>query len=90
MTLADGANHPCFVIDMSVGGAAVVAQLQPLIGTPLAIGVCVGRVVRHFSNGFAVKFVERQNQNDLDRLLIRPVPPSSASRAKVSMLIASG
>ena len=90
LTLADGANHPCFIIDMSVGGAAVVAQLQPPIGAPLAIGVCVGRVVRHFSTGFAVKFAERQNQNDLERLLIRPVPPSSAGRAKVSMLIACG
>jgi len=90
LTLADGANYPCFIIDMSVGGAAVVAQLQPPIGAPLAIGVCVGRVVRHFSTGFAVKFAERQNQNDLERLLIRPVPPSSAGRAKVSMLIACG
>ena len=39
LTLADGTAHQCFVIDMSVSGVAVSAQLQPPIGTPLAIGV---------------------------------------------------
>jgi PilZ domain len=73
LTLADGGVHPCFIIDMSVSGVAVSAQLQPPIGTPLAVGVCVGRVVRLLGNGFAVKFVERQNRLHLNRLLIREV-----------------
>ena len=72
LTLADGAVHPCFIIDMSVSGVAVSAQLQPLIGTPLAVGTCVGRVVRLLANGFAVKFVETKNRQDLNRFLVRP------------------
>jgi hypothetical protein len=72
LTTADGAVHPCFIIDMSVSGAAVSAQLQPSIGTPLAVGACIGRVVRLQANGFAVKFVETQNRLDLNRLLVRP------------------
>jgi len=71
LTLADGAVHGCFVIDMSVSGAAVSAQLQPPIGTPLAIGACIGRVVRLLPDGFAIKFVQPQNRQDLNRLIIR-------------------
>lgn len=71
LTLADGAVHPCFIVDMSVSGVAVSAQLQPGIGTPLAVGACVGRVIRPLPNGFAVKFVEKLNRQDLNRLLIR-------------------
>ncbi len=82
LTLADGAIHECHIIDMSVSGAAVSSPLPLEIGTPLAVGACVGRVVRVFAGGFAVKFVEVQNQYDLDRLLVRSVPLSSAGGAK--------
>jgi hypothetical protein len=71
ITLADGTIHGCFIIDMSISGAAVSAQLQPPIGMPLAIGACIGRVVRLLPDGFAVKFVETQNRLDLNRLLVR-------------------
>jgi hypothetical protein len=72
LTLADGTVHSCFVIDMSVSGAAVSSQLLPPIGTPLAVGACIGRVVRLLPDGFAVKFVTNQNRPDLNRLIIRP------------------
>lgn len=71
LTLADGSMQSCFIIDMSVSGAAVSSALQPPIGMPLAIGACVGRVVRHLPNGFAIKFVETHKQNDLIRLIAR-------------------
>jgi PilZ domain len=73
LTLADGGVHECFVIDMSVTGAAVSAQVELEVGTPLAIGACVGRVVRASASGVAVRFVEKQNQYELDRLVIRPL-----------------
>ncbi len=71
LTLADGSVHPCFIIDMSLAGAAVSAELQPPLGTPLAIGACIGRVVRVFPSGFAVKFVEKRHRDDLTRLIVR-------------------
>jgi hypothetical protein len=83
LTLADGAIHQCFIIDMSATGAAVPAELQPEVGTPLAVGTCVGRVMRVFAGGFAVKFVERLNQNDLDRFIARPITASASGGAKV-------
>jgi len=74
LTLGDGTVHECFVINMSISGAAVSAQVQPQIGMPLAVGACIGRVVRLLPDGFAVKFVEQQNPNDLGRLIARATP----------------
>lgn len=83
LTFADGTIHSCFVIDMSVSGAAVSASVQPPIGTPLAVGTCVGRVVRHLPDGFAVQFVEPQNRADLDWRIARP-PPRSLEPVKAA------
>ena len=82
LTLADGTTQACFVIDMSSLGVAVSAQLQPQIGTPLAVGACIGRVVRLLPDGFAVKFLEPLNRNELERRLVtRFVPQALAGNA---------
>ena len=73
LILADGSVHGCFIIDISSSGAAVSAEVQLPIGTPLAVGACVGRVIRVFETGFAVRFVERQDLDDLSRrIIVRP------------------
>jgi hypothetical protein len=82
ITFADGGTRGCFVIDMSASGVAVSAEMQPEIGTPLAVGACVGRVVRHLELGFAVKFVEQQNRDHLERLVVRPMPLPSFAGAR--------
>jgi hypothetical protein len=74
LTFADGSVRSCFVIDMSESGAAISADVQPEIGLPLAVGACVGRVVRHLDGGFAVKFVDQQSREHLERQIIRPAP----------------
>jgi hypothetical protein len=71
LTLADGRVHTCCVIDVSATGVAVSSDLQPTVGMPLAIGSCVGRVVRVFPSGFAVRFVEKQDIDELMRLIVR-------------------
>jgi hypothetical protein len=81
LTLADGSIHPCFIIDYSVSGVAVSAAVQPPVGMPLAVGACVGRVVRLLPNGIAVKFVERQTVSDLDRLVVRDVAAAAKTEA---------
>jgi hypothetical protein len=83
LTLADGAVHPCFIVDCSATGVAVSAAVQPPVGMPLAVGACVGRVVRLLPNGIAVKFVEKQTVRDLDRLVARSVP--AAAKTAVSL-----
>ena len=52
-------------------GAAVSADLQPAIGSPLAVGRSVGRVIRHFAEGFAVKFEQPVDRDYLEHLIIK-------------------
>jgi hypothetical protein len=71
LALADGSTHACFIIDVSTAGVAISSEYDPPMGTPLAVGACVGRVIRKFEHGFAVKFAERQSRDDLVRLIVR-------------------
>jgi hypothetical protein len=72
--LADGSMMSCLVIDFSDSGAGVSADIDPEIGTPLAVGKMVGRVVRRFAEGFAVEFTERANLADIERRLAGAKP----------------
>lgn len=72
LVLADGSCLRCFVIDMSVSGVAVSADIMPELRMPLAVGKVVGRVARHMAGGFAVKFVELQDLRSLERMIIQP------------------
>jgi hypothetical protein len=69
----DGSVLGCFVIDVSVSGVAVSADIKPKIGTPLAVGELLGRVVRHLDDGFAVSFNNIQDIGYLEQGLIRPL-----------------
>jgi hypothetical protein len=87
LTMSDGKVNNCFIIDMSATGVAVSSEVQPAIGTPLAVGSLVGRVVRVFETGFAVKFVEKQALNDLSRLIIRRDDESTETRARKALVL---
>lgn len=73
LTLGDGSQLPCFVIDISQSGVAVSAEIWPGLGTPMAIGKLVGRVVRYLDVGFALRFIQLQ---ELDQLEILMAPPT--------------
>jgi hypothetical protein len=81
LTLADGSVHPCFIIDVSPSGVAVSSPVQPPIGMPLAVGACIGRVVRLLPNGIAIKFVELQNSRALERLSVKVAQTELAADA---------
>jgi PilZ domain len=79
---ADGSLVSCLVIDFSASGAAVSADLDPQVGTPLAVGKMVGRVVRRFDEGFAIAFSERIPLGDIERrLAISPAQDPSPYRS---------
>jgi len=61
----------CFVIDLSISGVAVSADIDPEIGSVLAVGAVVGRVARCFRGGFAVKFVTVQDRVIVEEQVIR-------------------
>lgn len=68
--LPDGSIQTCLVIDLSISGAALSAEAVPDIGTVLAVGTIVGRVVRHLEGGFAVQFIERQSADEIEEKLL--------------------
>lgn len=72
LTLADGAQIPCFVINISQSGVAVSAEIWPDIGTPMAVGKLVGRVVRYLDVGFALQFIQLQALDQLELLMAPP------------------
>ena len=82
-------SHPCFIIDCSISGVAVSSAVQPPVGMPLAVGACVGRVVRLLPNGIAVKFVEKQTIRDLDRLVARTVPAAAKVAVTAAVPVAA-
>jgi hypothetical protein len=73
LTLQDGTQMSCFVVDMSRSGVAVSAHYWPELGTVLAVGKLVGRVVRYLEVGFAIQFIQLQQLEELDALLMPPV-----------------
>jgi len=71
LIFADGTTLGCFVIDVSPSGAAISADVDPEIGTRLAVGRAVGHVVRRFNEGFAIQF-DRVYEMDYLEQTIRP------------------
>jgi hypothetical protein len=71
LAFADGTRVGCFILDLSVSGAAIAADTVPAVGTFLAVGKVIGLVVRHFVGGFAVKFIEPQNGETVEGLVSR-------------------
>jgi hypothetical protein len=72
LIFGDGTTVNCLVIDISPSGVAVSADAEPEIGARLAVGRCVGHVVRRFSEGFAVQFDHIQQFEHLERILCPP------------------
>jgi hypothetical protein len=62
----------CEVIDYSLGGAAVYADVSPQIGSVVKVGKVFSRVVRLFGGGFAVAFMAVQNPHSVEAAVLRP------------------
>lgn len=72
ITLEDGSTIECFVIDTSLSGAAVSADIQPEIGTRLALGGVIGVVRRSLEVGFVIKFEKELNPKDPETVFAWP------------------
>ena len=82
IVLSSGDVLPCLVVDVSASGAAVSADHAPEIGEPLAVGRVVARVVRMLEVGFAVQFLNLQEQEVVEELLRAPDEWHRAMRIK--------
>lgn len=60
LTLNDGREYECAMIDLSLSGAAVAIEVRPALGTPVTLGAMRGTIVRHFEEGIAIEFAKVQ------------------------------
>ena len=65
ITLADGREYDCEVLDISISGAAIKCHVLPSIGTYVNLGKMRGRVVRYTSDGFAIEFIRKMDPANL-------------------------
>lgn len=82
IVMPDGEVIPCLIIDLSASGTAVSADIDPPIGTPLAIGQVIGRVVRKLEVGFAVQFLTPIDHEGVEELLRAPQEWERAMNAR--------
>jgi len=68
LILPDGTVLTSVVMDLSVSGAALSAEIVPEIGTVVGVGQIIGRVVRHSRSGFSVKFINVQNRRSVEEM----------------------
>ena len=67
--LPNGSRVPCQIIDYSASGIAVASSFEPDLGLVVKIGKVIGRVVRLFEGGFAVRFAVLQDPESLESRL---------------------
>jgi hypothetical protein len=60
LKLAGGGATTCRIIDLSLSGAALAAEIRPAVGEPVTLGRVPARVVRHIEDGFAIEFIHPQ------------------------------
>ena len=60
LKFGDGRAIACRIMDLSLSGAALAAEIKPLVGEPVTLGRVHARVVRHLEEGFAIEFVHPQ------------------------------
>lgn len=70
LTLDNGEQMACFVIDISQSGAAISAKVRPALGVPVILGQLVGEVVRYLDVGFAMHFLELQDLAAVEKLMV--------------------
>jgi len=69
LSLEDGRQYRCRIIDLSVSGAAVEINVRPALGTQVTLGNMRGQVVRHFEDGIAIEFAVIQRRETLQQYL---------------------
>ena len=69
LTLDNGRQIACRIIDLSLSGAALDTEVQLPLGTPVRLGSMRAQVVRHFSDGIAIEFAAAQSRESLTEFL---------------------
>ena len=67
LTIADGSVFDCQILDMSLGGAAVLVEPMPSVGEAITLGLVPGHVIRHTDLTINIQFLEIQDPATLER-----------------------
>lgn len=67
LQLPDGSSHDCYIVDVSLGGAAVIVEPQPAIGDLVVLGLTSGQVVRHSGDVTSIQFAKIQDPSSIER-----------------------
>ncbi|MGL4489772.1 MAG: PilZ domain-containing protein [Rhizobiaceae bacterium] len=65
LTLNDGRQYQCRIVDLSLSGGAVEIEVKPALGTQVTLGTMRGQIVRHFEDGIAIEFAVLQKEETL-------------------------
>ncbi len=65
ITMPDGREYNCEVVDISLSGAAIKVEVMPSLGTYILLGKMRGRVVRYLDTGVAIEFVKLLDRTQL-------------------------
>ena len=66
LTLEDGSQMTCRILDLSLSGAAIAAEKRPPLKSLVLLGRIQSRVVRNLEDGFALEFVHEQLAETLE------------------------
>jgi c-di-GMP-binding flagellar brake protein YcgR len=66
LTLEDGSQMTCRIIDLSLSGAAIAAENRPAVRSRVSLGRVQAEVVRHLEEGFALEFMHEQAADSLE------------------------
>ena len=66
LTLEDGSKMTCRIIDLSVSGAAIVAENPPSVNSLVMLGNVRSQVVRNLDEGIALQFAYEQAVESLE------------------------
>lgn len=67
ITLGDGSERDCRIVDVSLGGASVSVLPKPGVGETVILGLIRGTVVRHHDQGIGIHFLEIQDPGTIER-----------------------
>lgn len=67
VSVPDGREYPCRIIDLSLSGAALSMEYKPPVGAPIRLGNVRANVIRHFEEGVAIEFAVLQTPESIEQ-----------------------
>lgn len=70
VTLSDGSEQECRMLDVSLSGASVSILPKPDIGEAITLGLIRGIIIRHHDHGVGIRFLETQDPTAIERQFV--------------------